>query len=276
MFLRYSQGNSALVTRENEVITASINHLTTFREDMLKLEIELPELKITSSNLETVRHSYGNTLNTDLPELHGLNVGFETFARIREMEMPGPPELHGSYRRFLMEILVAVMQSEIFFLFERGFTSLSEYDQWWGEIFKNNCRYYSNLQRIKLPFSQYISDQQRDSLLFSRQKQAQIESMPDHAWRILASLRDSYHEMHIACTLEPSRQIILDVEGRVNRAPDDICFGTPELLSGLTGMSLSVDNRRALRQKVTGPQGCDHFGDLVVDAAFLLAEVQRL
>jgi len=53
-----------------------------------------------------------------------------------------------------------------------------------------------------------------------------------------------------------------------------VCFESSELLEQLAGMKFTPEYRKNLREKAAGPQGCAHFGDLVVDSAFLLAEVR--
>ncbi len=279
MIISYSQGTSISVLRLENHLRVQVNNLSTTREDLLQLETSLPGLEITSSYLETAWNSdktkVNTGVNTEIKEITGMEIGFQAFEQVKETQLPVPSEQSSYYRKMILEALIAVMQSECFFVLERGFDSLEHYDQFWNQAYKDNCRYYSNLHRVKQSFSHYISNQHRKRCLFSRQKNAHLEKASDNIWMVTSSLRDSFHEMHLQCRVDPAHLNVLEARGKMNRGLDDVCFETESKLPFLNGTMLSLSNRKEIRSISGGPDGCAHFADLAVDAAFIISEASE-
>lgn len=269
MLALFSQGCSVSVSREGQQLVAGVNNLSTIRDDYLRLEVDLPGLVITAADLESNRNLFEPKFSISLEELKDQVVNFELFAAVTDLTLPGGPEQRGYFRRMLLEAFTAILQSETFFYTERGFSGPGEYDAFWKEFSRDNCRYYSNLDGITKEFSVYVADQQRVRHLFSRQRQALLEK-DGRMLKATASMRDSFHEMHSWWVVDEISLTIFEARGKVVRAPDRICAETEALFKPLIGKDASVDNRRFIRAAVDGPQGCAHFGDLVMDLVWLV------
>jgi len=272
MILPYSQGTSVSVTRQGKKIIASVNNLSTLREDWLRMEFELPRLNVTASYLETERSKNGITFSDHLTSLNGLVADLKVFPRIKDINLHLPVNQQGYYRRMILEALEAVIQAESFFIEDRGFSSSSQYDAFWRKEFKGNCRYYSNLDRTCQAFSQHISDQSRKHWLFSRQKDSYMEQDKNGLLIVTSSMRDSSHEMHTRCLVESSSRKVIEAAGKINRAPDRVCWETESLFCNLKDMILEPQKRTTIRETVGGPYGCSHFGNLMVETIFLIEE----
>ncbi len=273
MFLPLAQGISVEVVRKGMELQVSLNNLTTHRDDWLNLQVELPGLTLTGAYLEAARRNGGDPFSTELPEIEGLEVGLAALPRLKSLALSViPEEEQGYYRRLIMEGFIAVLQSECFFIEERGFESLAQYDSFWMDFYRDQCRYYSNLDRVQKDFSEHLEDHRRKHFLFSRQKHAHLEEKAGGTWRAVSSVRDSFHEMHLACEVQPDSLEVVEAWGKVNRAPDLVCWETEGLIPDLKGITLTDEDRKKARKIVGGPEGCSHFGDLVVDLIFLLKE----
>ena len=275
MLAQYSQGCSVTVMRERQLLTAEINNFTTFRDDWLQINLSLPDLAVKAAYLETVRNRHGDLLSCPINDLVGRTVNFALFSGTADVAIPCQSGQGGYYRRMLLELFTAVLQSETFFYTERGFDCPAAYDQFWKEFSRNSCRYYSNLDRIGREFSEHVSDQSRKHLLFSRQRHAMLEQRGD-TLAAAASVRDSFHEMHTSWVIDTANLTILKAGGRIVRAPDQICAETEALFKLFQGRGVIEANRKDLRSLVDGPQGCAHFGDLTVDMIWLVHNYMQL
>ncbi len=253
------------MVREGQKLFGTVNSLSTLRDDWLRVEALLPELVVVDAYLETARSGGGEHCSTGIEGLKGMTVGFSTLPQAVKVALPVGSVQEGYYRRMLSEGLISLLQAEAFFYRERGFSSAADYDNYWKDFSRGSCRYYSNLERVSREFMQYIIDQERKLHLFSRQRHARVEQSGPATITAEASMRDSYHEMHIRWEIDSGSLAIRAAWGKIARAPDLVCRETELLFEGLPGKTVSTACRREIRDVVDGPQGCNHFGDLVID-----------
>lgn len=274
----------------------------TSREDRLKLEIFIKDFTIKDAVLERPRSIRGAIKPLSLLFLHGRSVYLgearnlkrailewgETrhcpglsFGGAADEQLPGllpPLPEREHFAELFLELIANVLQTEIFLLPERGFSSVREYDRYFSEIYAGACILYSK-PRERLPEDAYTQGQERLCSLFSRSKSIFIFK-PNDAQKIIihAHLSDSFHEMALSLSVSNSSDPPFSIEeatGNYLRFPNPACREAAAKLQELEGIHLLPDNKRQIISALTGPEGCSHLSDLVIEAARSLQEWEK-
>lgn len=271
----------------------------TSREDRLKVEIFINDFTIKDAILERSRSIRGAIKPLSLLFLHGRSVYLGEARNLKrailewgetrhspwpssgtvpvrtEFLPPLPEREH--FAELFLELIANVLQTEIFLLPERGFSSVREYDRYFSEIYADACILYSK-PRERLPENAYTQGQERLCSLFSRSKSIFIFKPDDAKKFIHAHLSDSFHEMALSLSVSNSSDPPYSIEeatGNYLRFPNPVCREAAAKLQELEGMNLLPDNKKQIISALTGPEGCSHLSDLVIEAARSLQEWEK-
>lgn len=287
--------------KEKDLLEVGLFFQETSREDRLKLEIFIKDFTIKNAVLERPRSNRGAIKPLSLLFLHGrsvylgearnlkrailewgetrhcpgLSFGEATGGQLPGLLPPLPEREH--FAELFLELIANVLQTEIFLLSERGFSSVQEYDRYFSEIYAGACILYSK-PRERLPENAYTQGQERLCSLFSRSKSIFIFKPNDARKIIHAHLSDSFHEMALSLSVlnfsDPPYSIE-EATGNYLRFPNPVCREAAAKLQELEGMNLLPDNKKQIISALTGTEGCSHLSDLVIEAARSLQEWEK-
>lgn len=234
-------------------------------EAVAGLWVDSSSFIIKKGQIETYRSGDGNYQYhlREIPGLNGVSAYFGTGKELKEA-LVGLDKIG---RDLFAEGVRGAIQAETFLLKERGFHSAGSYQQYWETVQLNTCRYYSNLGRVKRKWSEYVRDRQRQNILFNRYKTIGLYKIDNCAYHVYGSFSDSYHELGLDMTISAGDFRIKNVDCRLLRAPDAVCFESPGLTAGLENFSVRPrPSKKDIAAVVGGSQGCAHVVDLVFDA----------
>ncbi len=275
MGLIYQRFTNISVNRTGADVTLDIDFQDTNREDYLSLVLDPATLKVKETKGETPRNAQGIVGNRDLDFLIGKQIYFSGAREIRESLTSIPEEEREHYNGLMLEGITSVVQAEAFLLPERGFTSHQEYEQYFRDTYGRGCVYYSNLPRIKKDFVAYVEENnnRREGNLFNRHRLVTVRRAPtDDKFLIRGNICDSFHEMAIKLLVDKNKQIFA-IRSSFLRSPDPICHESSQTFECLLGEYLAPENRKNLLKCSSGPNGCTHLGDLVLEGARALEQV---
>ena len=285
--------------KSKELLQVDLFFQETSREDRLRLELFLKDFTVKSALLERPRSNQGAIRPLSLNFLHGRSVYLkearnlkksmlewgETVPCVNNAAAVTSPSLtdREHYAALLLELIAAALQAEVFILAARGFPSLEEYDRYFNEMYGGMCVLYSEL-RDRVPEDAYTQGQQRSASLFSRHssififKEGQEEQKGNGELTIHGHLCDSFHEMALSLIVSPSSKppyCIKRSGGNFLRFPNPVCGKAAVKLQELAGVQLHPDNKKEILSALTGPGGCSHMGDLALEAAKALQELNK-
>ncbi|MGE5544489.1 MAG: DUF2889 domain-containing protein [Bacillota bacterium] len=244
--------------------------MSTDTEAMGMLRVDVPSFNIKEARWDIYR-SPGKAMNGG-GEVPGL-IGCEAFMHIGPVLQQQVGDLGGGMaRELLAECARGLMQAETFVYRERGYASAKEYDEYWNDILKDSCRYFSNLDRVAQPWMDYIGDDARDNSLYNRIKSINILRSSGNGLLINANFIDSFHELTVNISAD-LKGIIKDCTGNYLRAPDSVCFENSELLDRLAGKNLRGLTKKDIAQHLGFSSGCTHLVDLAYDISQAYAAV---
>ncbi len=171
------------------------------------------------------------------------------------------------------ETIRGIIQAETFIFNERGYSSMEEYSRYWEDMYRDSCRYYSNLDRIKTVWDHYVPGAGREGYLFLRYKSYFLYSTGEAKYFIAGSISDTFHEMN-AC-LRIAGEEIISVEGSMLRVPDEICKEATGFFTPLTGRKIINVSKKEISAWLGRGQGCVHLIDLFDDAVKTLKYYRR-
>jgi hypothetical protein len=218
----------------------------------------VPEtLKITDACWE---HYSPPVTKIDINELIGVEAYLNSGPALKE----ALKDLGDFPRLLFAETVRGVIQAETFIWEERGFASLADYSSYWEKMYANSCRYYSNLDRVGKTWGEYVHFT-RSSNLFNRFKSQLVYQCPDNGYRISGQLSDSFHEVSVDLTLNQHLEVI-EAQGKLLRAPDDVCREATKYLHRLPGQAVNDLNKKHIVNLLGQGNGCVHLIDVVHDA----------
>lgn len=266
----YHANYSTMVIRTDDELWSQCVYLSTDTEAAGMLRVEVSSFHIKEARWHVYR-SPGQALNGggEIPELQGI----EAFIHIGPVLQQQVGNRGGGLaRELLAECVRGLMQAETFVYRERGFSSAKVYDDYWNEILKDSCHYFSNLDRIAQPWMEYIGTDFREHSLYNRVKSTNILEY-DNGLLINANFLDSFHELTVNITLD-SDGTIRGCSGNYLRAPDRICFESSELLKKMTGKKITGLTKKDIAHDLGFSSGCTHLVDLVYDISQAVAAVE--
>lgn len=182
----------------------------------------------------------------------------------------------------LSECIKSIIQVESLICRERGYPSLAAYEKYWEDFYNNSngkfsnlyrsCRYYSNLHRVVRRWADLMKCHTRYQRYYNLHKSITFHRLPGGNLLATCTFCDSFHELEILLTLDRTNMQVLNAGGCFLRAPNEICFETSVMITGLKGVSLSEPCKKTIAGIVGGTDGCSHLVDLVYGAAKALKD----
>ncbi len=251
---------------DQEGFLAETKYTDTFSDLTLFLEVERKTLLIKKAFLEVYRGDtgeIGEIAKAPIASLEGITAYFGSGKQLRKAlgDHPILLDMAGN-------ALTAVIQSEVFFYRERGFSSAAVYDDFWDNKYKNSCVYYSNLDRIQNRFMDTVKGYKPQRVLFHRFLLTALEVSGEKA-QIKGHLMDTFHEMTLALKLDKGFRIE-DISAHMLRCPDRVCLEGIANLNGLKDMALNSEALRRYNINCNREASCTHMAQLVQEAAYTL------
>lgn len=252
------------VFRENEqYLMAETSYLDSRIERRAVMRVETHSLKIVEAWLERLGRP-GDMLEKReyIEGLKGVPAYLGSGSQLKK----GMQDIEDELERSLFnECVIGIVQAETFLFNERGYSSADEYSKSWEEFYAGSCRYYSNLDKIKLSWGDYIGPTGRKLNLFNRSKSQQL-MRDDKGYLIInGSLIDSFHQVSSYLVLDQDMKVI-SAHGQLLRAPDKVCFDAATAMNNLIGKRLYGTSKKELANLLGAGQGCVHLIDLVYDS----------
>ncbi|MTI84499.1 MAG: DUF2889 domain-containing protein [Firmicutes bacterium] len=164
-----------------------------------------------------------------------------------------------------------IIQAETFLLSERGYASLEAYSKHWDKFYTDSCRYYSNLKHVKHSWSDYVGNDKRENIIFTRFKNQQLYRLNSGEYLVSGSLSDSFHEINVVLSLNGSGTRVIAAKSSFLRVPDAICRESVDYLRRLEGKDLIGLSKKEIAELLGKSQGCVHLIDIVHDAVTTLS-----
>ncbi len=285
--------------KSEDLLQVDLFFQETSREDRLKLELSIRDFTVKNAVLERPRSNQGTIQPLSLLFLHGRSIYLKEAKNLKKTMLewgetvpcvsngaavPRPSlQDREHYADLLLELIADVLQAEVFILGERGIPSVEEYDRYFNEMYGDMCVLYSEL-RGRVPEYAYTQGQQRSDSLFSRHSSIFIFQHRDGEGdgkgdlSIHGHLCDSFHEMALSLSVSPSSKppyLINRAEGNFLRFPNPVCGKAAVKLQELAGVHLHPENKKKILSALTGQKGCSHLGDLALEAAKALLELNK-
>ncbi len=290
-------------------IEVELNFQETGKEDNLRLLLSAKDFTIMGAVLERPRANREIIRPLSLIFLHGHSVYLKEARNLKKAILdwgetrlvsshlcepgqpgssePGPaapplPERE-HFANLFLELITNVLQAELFLLPERGYASLQEYDRYFSGVYADSCILYSKLAG-RVPEYSYTQGQERSDFLFSRNRgifvfeQKGGEEKKEKTYLIHGHLSDSFHEMAITLKVlnsPDSPYFLAEAKGNFLRIPNLVCSGALPKLQELEGMHLIPENKKKIISRLTGPEGCSHLSDLVIEAGRALQGMEK-
>lgn len=268
----YQSTYSCSAERQGEEMTVKSVLISTDYEVSAQIVVDVRSFKIKYARWDAFRLPEGYTfIEKEIPDLIGLDAYFYSGREIRQAI---DEELDGIPLELIIECIRGVGQAEAFLIPERGFPILKEFDEYCHKIGKDSCRYYSNLDRIAMSWTEYMGEHSlaRNKGLFDRHKNYQIFLKPDGSFLTTAGFTDTFHEILLVTSLTQDG-LVSECSGDFLRGPDQVCFENVALLPELIGKKLVAINKKELAALVGGSLGCTHLYEMFWDLGRAMTEV---
>lgn len=256
---------------EKDKVVSITDFLDTYSEIRTVLEIGIKDFLISDAFVETFRQK-GHNLEEALtyhPPIQGIKAYFGAGRPVKEAM-----NTHPQFTEPVLENIMAVIQAEAYLYQEKGFETPQAYDDFWDEIAKGSCKYYSNREQVQEMFMDTIQPKQRSSKLFGRYRNVAVFSKGNDKLQVNINFSDSFHEMAIIFTCQGKEFNVSEVQGWMLRCPDRVCRQAVLDLQGIIGLDLAAAREKDITKRTGGGQGCTHLGLMMVDAAKALQTVR--
>lgn len=259
----YQRSWHVQVERVNDRLISSCHYLDSFEEKSTELIVNISDYSIQEAKLMQLgypEHFTESTLYLD--GLHGVSAYTGSGPEVRRILQP---ILSAQDTELINQCIIGAFQSETFIYNERGFVSAEKYSQAGDEYLKGTCRYYSNLERINNSWSNYIGQPERSEYLFNRFKNQQLMATEEEYW-LIGSLSDPFHQVNTFLRLRRPDQCVIDAQGQLLKAPDQVCRESNAYLQYLAGINILQLSKKELAHRLGAQSGCVHLIDLVYDS----------
>lgn len=254
-----------------ESVQAETHYLDTKQEMSAQMLVDTYSFTILKATVEIYRAPGGREFcrQREIPEMAGVVAYFDAGRELRKI--PWENELE---HNLMAESMRAIIQAETYLTKERGYSSAEEYDDYWREIYRDTCRYYSNLERVKHTWLEHIADQERFGTLFSRHHSytlysAENDSLsyspenPSPGLILTGTFHDSFHELGLVLELDGSKNTVISARAHMLRGPDDVCREGMAEAVNLIGKSFSPPpGKKEIATLLGGQNACVHLIDL--------------
>lgn len=237
-------------------------YLDTARELSVRLEVEPRTFAIMRATSESCRGPEGreHCRVREIPELAGIPAYFEAGRELQRVRWESELE-----RLLLAECVRSVIQAETFLLPERGFNSAEAYDEYWEQMYRNSCRYYSHLDRVRRRWMEHVAEQERFSLLYVRHCTLSVYRGGGGSSGLLltGAFGDSFHELNLVLEVARPGGSVVSASACMLRGPDEVCREAMELATGLvSGQIAALKSKKEVAALLGGQDGCVHLIDL--------------
>ncbi|WP_276621278.1 DUF2889 domain-containing protein [Syntrophomonas wolfei] len=252
---------------DEKYIIARTTYLDTGMEREIVLRIEAESLDIEEAWLLRLgRPGMMADSCEELQVLKGIKAYLGSGPELRQALRSVEDEL---LRSLVNDTVIAVVQAESFLYRERGYNDAAQYTRAWEEFYLGSCRYYSNLERVKVSWGDFIGAFSRETRLFDRCKTQQLFREDNGTYRINGSIIDSFH--HMTACLELDQDMTLSQAwADMTRVPDKVCRESTGQLANIIGHTLAGKPKKELARLLGAGQGCVHLIDLLYDSARML------
>lgn len=261
-FLMQRIWHSSVVREDEQYLTAKTTYLDSWMERIAVMRVKIAGLEIEEAWLEYLGRPGDMAENREYIE--GLK-GVEAYLGSGSGLRAGLKGIENEVERSLFnETVVNVVQAETFLFRERGYSDAVTYSQAWEEFYAGSCRYYSNLDRVKITWGGYIGKTGREINLFDRGKSQQLYRDNKGGYIINGSLIDSFHQVNTSLELDKDMKVTA-AHSQLPRVPDAVCRESSLQMENLKGQLLPGMSKKELAHLLGAGQGCVHLIDLTYD-----------
>ncbi|MEW6424611.1 MAG: DUF2889 domain-containing protein [Bacillota bacterium] len=267
-----------------EGVRAQTHYLDTKREMSVQMLVDPHTFAIREAIVETYRAPGGREFckSREIPELVGVVAYFEAGRDLRKIAWENELE-----QNLFAENIRAVIQAETYLIKERGYASAKDYDDYWREMYRNTCRYYSNLEKVKKTWLEHIADQERFSNLYcrchsytlyspERSPENHSSGNPSGGFVLTGTFHDSFHELSLVLKLNGGGSVIAGARAQMLRGPDDVCKEGMTEAVHLIGKPLApAPGKKEIAALLGGQNGCVHLIDLAYNLGQTLKYYQE-
>lgn len=267
----YQSTYSCSAERNGDEMMVKSVLISTDYEVSAQIVVDVKSFKIKHARWDAFRLPTGYIfMGKEIPDLVGIDAYFYSGSQIRRTV---GEEMNSIPLELIIECIRGVGQAEAFLIPERGFPILKEFDDYCQTIGKDSCRYYSNLDRIAMSWTEYMGEHSttRNKGLFDRHKNYQVFLKPDGSYFTTAGFNDTFHEILLVTSFTQDG-LICECSGDFLRGPDQVCFENAALLPGLIGKNLAAMEKEKLAAIVGGPLGCTHLFEIFWDLRRVMIE----
>jgi hypothetical protein len=256
----FSSQWTSTVKKTAEGVLGETIYLDTDNEFSIQVLVEpRKSFSILKATIETYRTPKGVEFcqKRELPELTGANASFEVGEALRKVNWESKLE-----QNLFLENTKSMIQSLVPILIEKGMGYAI--DEYLRKNILNSCRFYSNLDRVKISWVDYSKDQKRFTNYFCRHQSYGVFSEDDSPGTLKLSgiFCDSFHELSLVMKINGNNKIT-EARAEMLRGPDDICYETPLESASIVGKELSPDlSRKEISSFLGGGNGCRHMTDM--------------
>ncbi|MBP8819534.1 MAG: DUF2889 domain-containing protein [Syntrophomonadaceae bacterium] len=254
---------SSVVRQDEQYLIAKTSYLDSLMERMAVMRVKAANLEIEEAWLE--RLGRPGDMAESLEYIEGLK-GVEAYLGSGSGLRAGLQGMKDEVERSLFnDTVIAIVQAETFLFRERGYSDAVVYSQAWEEFYVGSCRYYSNLDRVKITWGGYIGNTGREINLFDRGKSQQLYRDDKGCYVINGSLIDSFHQVNTHLELDEDMKVITAC-GHLLRVPDAVCRESSRQMENLKGRLLPGMSKKELAHLLGAGEGCVHLIDLTYDS----------
>lgn len=244
----------------NGNLHSQCSHLGTSEEASAWITTDTQNLRITGAGLEVYRSPGEKPGYRTFPELVGMEAYVHSGAEIKTII--GPDDQIA--RSLLLECIKGIIQVESFIYIERGYPSLSAYQDHWCSISQNSCYTFSHLKDGRSGW--YVDP--RHYNLFSRTHVINVYK-ENIQKRLYGTFIDTFHELNIRLILD-NDNVVLDASADFIRIPSDKCHNSAIRLENLVGRNLPEMSKKQIKLLIGGPEGCIHLAEIVYHAFLMI------
>lgn len=254
-----------------EGLQAETHYLDTTQEMSVQMIVEPHTFAVIRASAEVYRSPKGKEYckAREVSELAGVIAYFDASKKLRQIKWENDLE------QFLFaESIRGIIQAETFLLPERGFASDAAYEEYWRQMYRNSCRYYSNLDQVKRLWLEHVAEQKRFGHLFARHYSHTVFTAKDKPSQLIltGAFNDSFHELNLVIELNNTNDTVVAAYARMLRGPDDVCYeGMKETVNLTYKPLMFLQEKRELANLLGGQNGCVH----LIDLAYSLVQTLR-
>ena len=254
---------SSVVRQDEQYLIAKTSYLDSRMERIALIRVKAANLEIEEAWLECLGRP--GDMAESREYITGLK-GVEAYLGSSSGLRAGLQGIKDEVERSLFnDTVIAIVQAETFLFRERGYSDAVTYSQAWEEFYAGSCRYYSNLDRVKITWGGYMGKTGGEINMLDRGKSQKLYRDDKGSYVINGSLIDSFHQVNTHLELDEGMKVIT-AWGHLLRVPDAVCRESSQQMENLKGQLLPGMPKKELAHLLGAGQGCVHLIDLTYDS----------